>query len=255
MGQVFRIPLPDGAYAPCIEVSAEPEIADALSQLGVRAGRRALVIVGGAGKMADQDEARLRSLFQEGVAPLAAAYDIVVMDGGTDAGVMRLAGQARAHAEAGFDLIGIAAQGTVALPGRTGQATDRAPLEPHHSHFVFTPGTEWGDEAPWIARVATTLAGDQPSATILINGGEIAWQDAAESVAAGRPVFTVAGSGRTADILARAVQGDEANPRAQALVASGLINVLNLADDPAIIKTMLLEALTLPGPEDIDDTK
>jgi hypothetical protein len=99
----------------------------------------------------------------------------------------------------------------VILPG--GQPPRRTRLDPDHSHFLLVPGDEWGAEARWIARVATVLAGDTPSATVLINGGEIAYSDVERSVAAGRSVLAVAGSGRTADHLAAELQRDGARPR------------------------------------------
>src|SRR5215208_6911025 len=112
-------------------------------------------------------------------------------------------------------------------------------LEPNHSHFVLVPGTVWGDETPWLAAVATTLAGTQESATLLLNGGEISWADVEASVAAGRPVVAVAGSGRTADALAAAVRGMPGDRRAAGLAASGLVHAADLADRRAIERLLL----------------
>jgi hypothetical protein len=47
-------------------------------------------------------------------------------------------------------------------------------LQKDHTHFILTPGSDWGDEAPWLSRLASVLAGDAPSLTLLINGGAIA---------------------------------------------------------------------------------
>ena len=66
--------------------------------------------------MSDADMARLRPLFVETLAPLAEALGAFVVDGGTDAGVMRLMGQAHAETGATFPLIGVAVTGMVALP-------------------------------------------------------------------------------------------------------------------------------------------
>lgn len=130
-----------------------------------------------------------------------------MVDGGTDAGVMRLMGEARVGADSGFPLVGVAAAGTVALPAEPLPRPDAARLEPRHSHFVLVPGSEWGDESPWLARVAGALAGGSPSLTVLVNGGETALEDASLSVASGRPVISVSGSGRAADALAGALRG------------------------------------------------
>jgi hypothetical protein len=86
--------------------------------------------------------------------------------------------------------------------GKGGRGGRGEVLQPHHTHFLLVPGDHWGDESPWIARVATLLAGEAPSVTLLVNGGEISRQDVAHSLAAGRPVLVVAGTGRLADELA-----------------------------------------------------
>ena len=96
---------------------------------------------------------------------------------------------------------------------------------------LLVPGSSWGDEAPWIARVASTIARGRPSVTVLLNGGDIAWTDAEESVADGRPVLAVAGSGRTADELAAAAAGGPADERAAALVRTGLVEAVALGED------------------------
>jgi hypothetical protein len=173
---------------------------------------------------------RLRPLFARGLAPLAERLGVVVIDGGTDAGVMHLIGRARSWAGATFPLLGVAAAGTVRFPGHHPAPDDVWPLDAHHTLFVLVPGAEWGDEAPWIARVATELAGGWPSVTVLANGGEIAYLDVECSLHAGRPVLAIAGSGRTADRVASAVRGGPADTRAVRLAASGLVEVVD-ADD------------------------
>jgi hypothetical protein len=76
--------------------------------------------------------------------------------------------------------------------------------------------------------VATVLAGEYPSVTVLINGGEITFADALNSVSAGRLVIAVAGSGRTADKLASALIGGVTDERAIKLAASGKLQTIKL---------------------------
>jgi hypothetical protein len=115
-------------------------------------------------------------------------------------------------------------------------------LEAHHTHFVIVPGDNWGDEAPWIARTATILAGAAPSITVLIGGGQIAYADVRHSVEAGRRIVVVAGSGGTADGLADALAGAPADDRAAALIGSGLIRVVR-QDQPAQLAELLTDTL------------
>ena len=49
--------------------------------------------------------------------PLAAEHHLTVVDGGTDAGIMKMMGEARSAARHSFPLIGVAPSGLVSLPG------------------------------------------------------------------------------------------------------------------------------------------
>ena len=80
---------------------------------------------------------------------------------------------------------------------------DKVPLDPNHTHFVLVPGSKWGDESPWIAKLATVLSGGNPSLTILVNGGEISRLDVENSLVTDRPVLALKGSGRLADELVK----------------------------------------------------
>src|SRR5439155_8336988 len=108
-----------------------------------------LLLIGGAGGLSERDQARLRPLFEASVAPVIDSLGAIAVDGGTDAGVMRLLGRARATTGGSFPLVGVVARGTVQLPGE--DPVPRAcPLEPNHTHFVLVPGRLWGDESPWL---------------------------------------------------------------------------------------------------------
>ena len=232
MAEAFTVEFPGRPAARAVRVDAEGDLAGAVAALGLEP-RPTLVLVGGAGGLEENDADELRTLFVETVAPLVSELDAQVVDGGTDAGVMRLLGRARHELGLDFPLIGVAARATVALPGAAA-GEDSAPLEPNHSHFVLVPGSGWGSEAPWLARLAGTFAGGEPSATLLVHGGDIAWTDAAESVENGRTVVTVVGSGGTADTLA-----EQADPRAQPLTSSGLVVAAEDGAVAALLRRLL----------------
>jgi hypothetical protein len=245
MSVPFPVGFEGGQTATAVRVDQPSDLPAALAALGLHAPRLVVALVGGAELMDARDLDRLRPLFERGLVAVAERLGVVVVDGGTDAGVMHLIGRARTRAEARFPLVGVPAVGTVRFPGKHPGARRRWslkhlgvrrrwPLDAHHPHFVLVPGAEFGDEAPWIARVATELAGGWPSVTVLVNGGEIAYTDMACSLHAGRPVLTVAGSGRTADQVASAVRGGPADKRAVRLAASGLVEVVD-ADDLAAL--------------------
>jgi hypothetical protein len=218
-------------------VAAAAEIPAALRSLGVPPGRPVLVVVGGAGGMTPDDLIMVARVLED-LAPALDRGQAVVVDGGTDSGVMRAMGHARSAAGASFPLVGVAAEGTIALPGRP-SAPDAAALDRHHTHAILVPGTRWGDESPWLARVATQIAGGQPSVTLAINGGEITYDDVWHSLEDGRPVIVLAGTGRTADAIAAAADGQPADgptddPRAAKIAASPNTRIVPLGDPPAL---------------------
>jgi hypothetical protein len=199
-----EIRFPNGSQTRAATPQAGTPAADILQELRLQQPKALITIVGGAGGLSDADMERLRPLFEHALVPAAETLGATVLDGGTDAGVMRMMGQARGAASAGFPLIGVAVESTIVLPGGKPHRPDAAPLEPNHTHFVLVPGEDWGDESAWLDRIAGEAAKTAPTVTVLINGGEIARQDVKLCLAAGRPVIVVAGSGRAADQLAAA---------------------------------------------------
>ncbi len=242
MEKAFGLTFPNGLTARAIQVQNEADLSTALGKIGLHESRPVLVVIGGASLLSNADLTQLRSLFVQALAPLAEALGVFVVDGGTDAGVMRLMGQARAEIAATFPLVGVVPAWFVALPDIPSSSSDSVPLEPHHTHFVLVPGSKWGDESSWLADIANTLAGRAPSVVVLINGGEITWKNALENIQAGRSVIVVAGSGRTADLIAAGLRGEVTDRRAEELIASGLVQAIDLkagADTLArIIKNM-----------------
>jgi hypothetical protein len=225
-----------------VPVQSRAELPSQMRTIGLDPPRPVLVIVGGASGMTETDMDRLRPLFDDGLAPLAEQRGAAVVDGGTDAGVMRLMGEARVRNAATFPLVGVTPAGKALLPGAA--STGDTPLEPRHTHVVLAPVATWVAGAPWIALVASVIAGDAPSATVLIDGGEVSWDDAAASLAVGRPVIAVAGTGRVADLLAAALAGHSRHHRARSLIASGLVSAVDFSAGPAAVAAAANRALT-----------
>jgi hypothetical protein len=235
-----------GAGLAVEEVDTLASVGAALRRLGLPSGRPVLVSIGGASGMQPQQRQALKSLLRDHLLAVLKDHGAAVIDGGTDAGVMRVMGQVLA--KAGFDvpLIGVAAVGTVRVPGRPSSRDDAPELEPRHTAVLLVPGAEWGDESVWISRVASHLADGAPTATLLFNGGEIAYSDVLHSIKAHRPVIVVSGSGRTADAIAAALHGDEPDPRAVHAARSGLVSEVGLRDGPGaarLLSQLLAESL------------
>ena len=211
-----------------IRVERPDDLARGLEELGLEPPRPTVVVAGGACKLSVGDAGLIEPALTD-LAGAADRLDAAIVDGGTDAGVMRILGRARANGHS-FPLVGVVVDSLAVEPG-TEPDGEQAVLEPNHSHAVLVPGAEWGDEVPWLVRVADALAAGAPSITVLANGGDIAFEDAAASVNGGRIVLALDGSGRTADELAAAARGEPADERARVLAASGLVHVLDLRED------------------------
>lgn len=236
----FQVTFENGLTAHAAYLSEMAGIPLALHHLGFHSARPTLVIIGGASGLSPDDLERLRSLFKDVVCPFVSTRNFAVIDGGTDAGVMQLMGQSREATGGQFPLIGVVVEKKAILPASPPPADDAAALEPFHTHFLFVPGSQWGEESCWMAQAATVLSAGKPSLTLLINGGAIALhQDVPNSLKQARPVLVIGGSGRSADRLAHAVTGKIPDPEIQSLVNSGLIHTVDLAIGQSVVRAAL----------------
>jgi len=225
-----------------LRVHREDDLAGILgADSGLRSGP-VLVLVGGAAGLDADDEERLLELFSEHLLPAVVRCGAGIVDGGTNFGVMRVVGAARLRAGMPIPLVGVAAERTVRWPEEGGDA-DAAMVDANHSHIVLVPGESWGDESPWLSAVARTLAGRHASVTLLVNGGEIAYEDVHHSLASGRPVVVLAGSGRTADVIASALVDPDTDERAARIAASPLVRFVWL-DAPETVAATISALLT-----------
>lgn len=275
----FSITFSNGNTAQAICVEQKTELPAALETIGLQTARPVLVLIGGASQLNQQDFNRIQSLFVEVLAPLAEELGAIVVDGGTDAGVMKLMGHARSITYATFPLVGVSPKKLVKLPDDvfTAQSDflDSPPSaqvsallpgserkdklkwedksnqafspEPNHTHFVLVPGVKWGDESEWIAWTASAVARNQPSVTVLINGGDVSLIDIRCSTDEARPIAVVAGSGRLADRIANAFNDSRlkvTDPTISALLQNGQFDRLNLANPNHEIETFLKKRLS-----------
>jgi hypothetical protein len=220
-----------------VRVARPDELPAALSQLEIARPHAVLVVVGSAQRLAGPQLDETEELLEAVVVPLCEELGVDVVDGGTDAGVMQAMGQARAAADAQFALVGVVAGGTVGA----GADVDPVQFEPNHTHFVIVPGSDWGDESPWITRVASELAGSLPVVGLLVGGGDISVHDVGHLVDAGYPVFALGGSGNLADTLAAGDPADDAD--VEKLRASSLVQPVAGFDHPHRLASALRAAL------------
>lgn len=189
----------------CVFPATRPELGEAISEMRLNDGYPVIVLIGGE---IDERHAEATSRAVKIISEVADDVKALVICGGTDMGVMAELAQARWKSGFTFPLIGVTLETLVTWPSGPRGATflwwgkKRLELEPHFSHFILVPGSQFGDESPWIADAATILSQGYRSVTILINGGEESRKDIDLSLEIGRPIIALSRTGRLADELA-----------------------------------------------------
>lgn len=173
-------------------ISDNSDINKAIQELQIPHPETVIVLIGGAGGIGWRDKFPMRKAIGI-VARLAEATHSVVVDGGTQAGIMTEIGKQRKRNKFSFPLIGVVFDSLLL------KEEPKSILDPNHTHFFLIPGEDWGDESEWISKIATAIAEDGKSITILVNGGKISRTDVEYSVMANRPTFVMRGTGRLAD--------------------------------------------------------
>jgi hypothetical protein len=234
-----------GRSARLVRCPSDVRAVDLVGALGLQAGGPVVVVNGSTTSAAAQRPSGTLADAMGVVAVVAVDESATLVTGGTDAGVFAVLGDALQQAGGGYVCVGVVPSGTTTWPGRSAAAempdTDGVALEAHHTHFVVVDGADWGDETSVMLAVASELAGSHPSVAVLAGGGAIAADELAGHLHAGRPVVVLAGSGRLADEVARAV-GSGATLRwpAETVVADGdLIDVVEVGDASSVLPARL----------------
>ena len=187
-----QISLKRGVTVSGVHITEDDEIQEALEKLEIPHPKPVIVLVGGASGIGWWDKFPMSKAIRI-VARLAEETGSVIVDGGTQAGIMAEIGKKRKLYKFSFPLVGVVF-GNLLM-----REEPESILDPNHTHFLFIPGDDWGAESSWISRIATAIAGDQKSLTILVNGGNISRTDVEYSLLENRPTFVMRGTGRMAD--------------------------------------------------------
>ncbi len=229
--KTFEIRFEEGHTATAIQVEQDTSADEITKALNLDVPAPCIFISGGAGAMSKEDIEKTRQIMDEGVARFAAENGIIIVDGGTESGVMQMIGEARRKHNYSFPLVGIAPHGKVQYPGHVNESNE-AELDGNHSHFVLVNSDEWGGESQTIINMTRAICGNKQKHAlgILINGGKIAQQDIYLATAKGDhkiPVLVLEGSGRFAQELATAFRTGHAQQKIlKAIIQGGDIKLL-----------------------------
>jgi len=196
----------------CVFPDDRTNLAKVATELRLEGSYPVIVLIGGD---IDAQHAEITRLAIQTIARTAENIHAVMICGGTDMGVMAEIGRVRQQNHYKFPLLGIAPEELVSWPGGPRSTKflwwgkKRWHLAPHYSHFMLVPGSQFGDESPWILDMASLLSQGRKAVTMLINGGEVSRTDIQLSLAIGRPVIVLSRTGRLADELASQPNRDE----------------------------------------------
>lgn len=189
---IRQISLKRGVTVKAANISSDNEIQEALTELGLPQPGTVIVLVGGAGGIGFMEKFPMRKAVGI-VAQLAEETGAVVVDGGTQAGIMTEIGRQRKKNKFTFPLVGVVFDALLM------KEEPASILDPNHTHFFLIPGDDWGDESAWISKIASVIAGGKKSLTVLVNGGKISRSDVEYSLMENRPTAVLRGTGRLAD--------------------------------------------------------
>ncbi|MFQ5793679.1 MAG: DUF4231 domain-containing protein [Candidatus Bipolaricaulia bacterium] len=244
-----EILFPNGNRAQLVAPPAETSAANILHVLGIEQPKALLMIVGGAAGLDEELKSRLVQLFSRGIARAAADTGALIIDGGTQVGVMAMMGQGVVDRGRRSTLLGVAPAGKVTYPGGPAEDSieDSAPLDPNHSHFVLVESNDWGGETDTLYELAEGLAKGVPAVTVLVNGGLIAKEEVLRSVRRGWPIIVIEGSRRLADEIATLCQEKPSfidDPVMAEIIADGDFHLFSLDDPIAGLERMIIRQLS-----------
>ena len=235
--------------------------ADIIQSLEIASPQAIILSIGGADDLDKTLLPRLTQLYGRGIAKAARDGKALILDGGTQAGVMQLMGEAVAAQGYQSVLIGVAPKGKITYPGSEMIAGTQ--LEPNHSHFVIVEGNDWGSETSMLFGLFNSLRtkGDAekpgekqkaqasaklPALAILASGGSISRTEVLRTVRHNIPLIIIEGSGGLADEIALAYQDREKefdDPFMAEVIADGELHFHSLSNSVKGIERLIIREL------------
>jgi hypothetical protein len=186
--------------------------------LGVASSYRTLVVIGDDQmEEAEQNHSHiLKAICSEIVDAARTRHGIAVVDRARKSIVTQLLGSVLLTYPP-LPYIGVA----------SAQEVDISELELAHAIILLVPRMQRTDEATWLAKTASVVAGTRPSLALLVHGNEGTWADVFAQLGEHRRVVALEGTGGIADLLSSAARGEQVDDeRAARCVASGLIRTV-----------------------------
>ena len=132
---IRRLTLKRGITAGAVNITDNKEIPEALKGLDIPHPKTVIVLVGGAGGIRWLDKFPMRKAIGI-IAKLAEETQSVVVDGGTQAGIMTEIGRQRRRNKFSFPLVGVVFDNLLM------KEKPQSILDPNHTDFFLVPGDD-----------------------------------------------------------------------------------------------------------------
>ncbi len=241
------IQFPGGSRARAVYAPQGAAIEPIIAALELPSPRGVLVVNGGTARLSGDLAAQLSVSLEDGLARVAAEERLTVVTGATDAGIFALLGQGLARWSHVAPCIGVAVASLARWPKAPPAEGERAPLEPHHTHFVLTEGERWGDETATMYALIDALSVQAPSLALFAGGGSVTRSEMLTNTRQRRPAIVLAGSGRFADEVSAVVRGEAAPAKEDVaeIVRDGDISLFDLRQPPEQLAALVRQRLHL----------
>jgi len=217
--------------------------ADLVRALGLSAGSPVILVIGGAGGLDDAMIPPLVRLFERGLLRAASAAEATILDGGTDSGVIRAVGQAKAATGLSAHLVGVAPALKVTYPSDDRPTKGTTDLEPNHDGVILARAADYGGETPLLFEVLDVLMASQPAVAVVANGGDVTLAELILAAKRRIPIVAISGSGGKADELLSAAADESAEGPLADVAAAVDISAISLDADPSDLQRRLTRIL------------
>ncbi len=247
--EALTVEFSNGHRAGLVSAGARRSTRSLLDALGLTSSQPVLVVIGGADTLDAAIGSRLQRLFERAAIPAAESTGALMVDGGTDSGVMAALGRAAAATATTVDILGVAPAGKVTFPGDTRSTRGSNQLEPNHTHFLLANSSEWGGETTLLFDAVEALSAGRPAAALIASGGPVTIDEVTLATRLGMPMVVIAGTGGVADELAAAADSSRdrraaaTDERVASLSAGADLTVVPLTADATELERLITRLL------------
>jgi SLOG in TRPM, prokaryote len=227
---------------------------DIFDALNIQRPGALIMVAGATSDLSEEVTSHLTQLCSHGIMPAAIQKKAMIIDGGTQVGVIKLIGQSANECGHRSILLGVTCAGLVIYPGGPSIKEEllekSAPLDPNHSHFVLVESEIWGCETDTMYALARLISKGIPVVTLVINGGIISKNEVLYSIRQGWPLLIIEGTGRLADEIATFYRENPSSIKDEhmrEIISKATISLFPLTGSPQDLEQQLLHSLVRNG--------